>query len=81
MNIDGKEFHIVSVPSPILGAARHRDTVNENYDIIEDDEGNEFSTMVWSSNVGVDWQIDVKPAGNDQNLKKRIDVEYQANDF
>ncbi|MGI2125325.1 hypothetical protein [Shewanella oncorhynchi] len=83
INIDGSEFHITSVPSPVLGADRHRDSVSENYDTVEDDEGNEFSIIVWSSNVGVDWQIDVKVSEgvDEQELKERIDVEYQANDF
>jgi hypothetical protein len=83
INIDGREFHIVSVPSPVLGADRHRDSVSENYDIVEDCDGNEFSVNVWSSNVGVDWQIDVTAADNEKNeeLRERISVEYQANDF
>lgn len=83
INLDGSEFHITSVPSPVLGADRHRDSVSENYDMVEDDEGNEFSILVWSSNVGVDWQIDVNAAKgvDEKDLKERIDVEYQANDF
>ncbi len=81
VNIDKKEFCIVSVPSPVLGADRHRDSVNENSDIVEDDEGNEFSITVLSSNVGVDWQIDVKAKGDEDKFRKRIDVEYKANEF
>jgi len=83
INIDGSEFHITSVPSPVLGADRHKDSVSENYDLVEDDEGNEFSIHVWSSNVGVDWQIDVNVSteGDEEDLKERIEVEYQANDF
>tara|TARA_R110002167_G_scaffold2284_3_gene11692 strand:- start:1501 stop:1812 length:312 start_codon:yes stop_codon:yes gene_type:complete len=83
INLDGNEFHIVSVPSPILGADRHRDSVSENYDSVEDSDGNQYSINVWSSNVGVDWQIDVNTSfgiGEDE-LKSRIDVGYQANDF
>jgi len=81
INIDKKEFYIVSVPSPVLGADRHRDSVNENSDIVEDDEGNEFSITVLSSNVGVDWQIDIQAKGDEEGFRKRIDVEYQANEF
>ena len=83
IKIDGDEFDIVSVPSPILGAYRHRDSVTENFDDIEDKDGNEFSIIVWSSNVGVDWQIDITASDieKEKALKERIDVEYQANDF
>ncbi len=83
INIDGGEFHIVSVPSPILIADRHRDSISENYDKIEDTDGNEFSINVWSSNVGVDWAIDVTAADSEKNeeLRARINVEYQANEF
>ncbi len=81
INIDEKEFYIVSVPSPVLGVDRYKDSVNENSDIVEDDEGNEFSITVLSSNVGVDWQIDVKAEGDEEKFRKRIDVEYQANEF
>ncbi|CAN2040782.1 conserved hypothetical protein [Candidatus Magnetomoraceae bacterium gMMP-15] len=81
ISIDKKEFHIVSVPSPVLSADRHRDSVNENTDIIKDKEGNEFSITVLSSNIGVDWFIEVKTKSDEKELKKRIDVEYQANEF
>jgi len=81
INIDKKEFHIVSVPSPVLSADRHRDSVNENSDFIEDEEGNEFSITVLSSNVGVDWTIEVKTKSDEKELRKRIVVEYQANEF
>ncbi|ETR68472.1 MAG: hypothetical protein OMM_10496 [Candidatus Magnetoglobus multicellularis str. Araruama] len=81
INIDKKEFHIVSVPSPVLSADRHRDSVNENSDFIEDEEGNEFSITVLSSNVGVDWTIEVKTKSDEKELRKRIGVEYQANEF
>lgn len=83
INLDNKEFHIVSVPSPVLGADRHRDSVTENDEEVEDDDGNEFAITVWSSNVGVDWRIDVtaKDKASEAALKRRINVEYQANDF
>ena len=79
--IDKKEFNIVSVPSPVLSADRHRDSVTENSDIVEDEEGNEFSITVLSSNVGVDWIIEVETKSDEEELRKRIDVEYQANEF
>lgn len=55
--------------------------MNENSDIVEDDKGNEFSITVLSSNVGVDWQIDVQAKGDEEDFRKSIDVEYQANEF
>ena len=81
INIDKKEFHIVSVPSPILGADRHRDSVNDNFDTVEDGEGNEFTITVWSSNVGVDWKVDIEANEGEEEFKQRIDVEYKANEF
>ncbi|MBF0451807.1 MAG: hypothetical protein HQK75_13975 [Candidatus Magnetomorum sp.] len=81
INIDKKEFHIVSVPSPVLGADRHRDSVNENSDFVEDEEGNAFSVTVLSSNVGVDWTIEVETKSDEEEFRKRISVEYQANEF
>lgn len=81
--LDGQEFHITSVPSPVLYADRYRDSMTENYDVVEDADGNEFDINVWSSNVGVDWQIEVKPSEyvDERKLKQRIAVEYHANDF
>ena len=83
VKIDGDEFDIVSVPSPILGADRHRASVTENFDHIEDKEGNQFSIIVWSSNVGVNWKISITASDieKEKALKERIDVKYQANDF
>ncbi|EOV3406626.1 hypothetical protein ACONJS_004551 [Vibrio parahaemolyticus] len=82
VTIDGEEISTIGVPSPIL-ADKHRDSVNENYDDFEDSEGNQYEVMVWSSNVGVDWEVTVKAAqGIDENiLEERVEVEYQANDF
>ena len=79
--LDNKEVHVVSVPSPNIFADRHRDSVSENHDEFEDSDGNEFSISVWSSNVGVDWQLDITSTNNKENLKDRIGVEYRPNDF
>ncbi|MGF1685016.1 hypothetical protein [Photobacterium minamisatsumaniensis] len=74
-----EELTVVSVPSPNFVADRYRDSVSENYDSFEDDEGNEFSITVWSSNVGVDWTVEVTTE-NDM-LEEQIRVEYHANEF
>ena len=76
---DSTEVTVVSVPSPNYTADRYRDSVSENGDIVEDEEGNEFNISVWSSNVGVDWTVEVKT--NDDSIKESIKVEYQANEF
>ena len=79
--IDNQEIYVVSVPSPNIFADRHRDSISENHDEFEDPDGNEFSISVWSSNVGVDWQLDITSTNNKNNLKERIGVEYRPNDF
>ena len=83
--LDDKEIHVVSVPSPNVFADRHRDSISENHDEFEDTDGNGFSISVWSSNVGVDWQLDVTSTSTSNNskdhLKNRIGVEYRPNDF
>lgn len=82
VTIDGEEISTIGVPSPIL-ADKHRDSVNENYDDFDDDQGNQYSVTVWSSNVGVDWEVTVTvAAGADESaVEERVEVEYQANDF
>lgn len=79
--LDNQEIHVVSVPSPNIFADRHRDSISENHDKFEDSDGNEFSISVWSSNVGVDWQLEITSVKNKENLKERIGVEYRPNDF
>ncbi len=79
---DGKEIHIASVPSFVLGADRYRDSVSENDDEFQDDEGNEFSISIWSSNVGVDWKLNLSAKnGDDGALASRIKMDYQRNDY
>lgn len=74
-----KELGVISVPSPNYTADRYRDSVSGNHDVFEDDEGNEFNIDVWSSNVGVDWEISVKT--DNENLANEVKVEYYANEF
>lgn len=80
IKLDNNELATVGVPSPIF-ADRHRDSVNENDDEFEDEEGNRYRVMVYSSNVGVDWEVTIDAMGDETELKKRVAVEYQANDF
>lgn len=78
---DGRELHVVSVPSPNLYAQRRSDSVSENDDTFEDDKRNAFTMNVWSSREGVDWQLAIETAENGDNLLQRISVEYRANAF
>lgn len=79
---DGKEFHISSVPSFVLGTDRYHDSVYENGEEFEDDEGNKYEIKICSSNVGVDWELILSAKnGNDESLEKRIITEYQSNDY
>lgn len=80
ISIDGEEVATVGVPSPIF-ADKHRDTVNQNYDDFEDGEGNQYSVFISSSNVGVDWEVKVNTCANDEDVKTRLEIEYQANDY
>ncbi|MBF4258568.1 hypothetical protein [Vibrio anguillarum] len=75
----GVELSVISVPSPNFIADRYRDSVSENYDSFEDDDGNDYSINVCSSNVGVDWTLEVST--DDPKLESVIKVEYHANEF
>ncbi|MGR6838000.1 hypothetical protein ACU5DF_02410 [Aliivibrio wodanis] len=74
-----EELTVISVPSPNFIADRYRDSVSENHDSFEDDNGNEFDISICSSNVGVDWSIQVTTTND--NLEDEIKVEYHANEF
>ncbi|HGL3854413.1 TPA: hypothetical protein ACKE3U_003739 [Klebsiella aerogenes] len=77
--IDGEEFSSVSVPSPNY-ADKYSDSVVENDDDFEDDEGNSYSVSVYSSNVGVDWSIEVTSEKSDE-LRDRVYAEYIPNEY
>lgn len=77
--VNDKELDVVSVPSPNLGADRYRDSTVDNYEIITDDKDNVFKVLAQSSNVGVDWTIEVST--NDPELESNVRVEYLANEF
>ncbi|MFA0492024.1 hypothetical protein AB4563_24050 [Vibrio splendidus] len=80
ITFDGEEVAMVSVPSPIF-ADRHRDSVNQNFDQFEDDNGNDYDVLVSSSNIGVDWTITVSNSKGESDLENRIVVEYLPNDY
>ena len=80
ISLDGQELATVGVPSPRY-EDRYSDSVVENDDEFDDEEGNRYSVNVYSSNVGVDWVVSVSNEGNDADIKKRIKVEYQANEY
>ncbi|WP_057621868.1 hypothetical protein [Vibrio crassostreae] len=80
IKFDDNEIGMVSVPSPIF-ADRHRDSINQNFDDFEDKFGNQYSILVTSSNVGVDWTVTVKNNDDESDLEEKLEVEYIANDF
>ena len=79
INLDGEELYIVSVPSMIWGTERYRDSIVDNFEQLDDENGNVFNVSVYSSKVGVDWEIDV--ITEDETLEDRISVEYHANEY
>lgn len=80
ITVDGQELGTVSVPSPAY-EDRYSDSIVENDDAFEDDEGNQYDVSIYSSNVGVEWVITVSNERNDSDIKDRIKVEYQANEY
>lgn len=77
--LDDEEIASVSVPSPNY-ADKYSESVVENDDEVEDDEGNTYSISVYSSNVGVDWTVDVSTE-NPSDLRDRVHVEYVSNEY
>lgn len=79
---DGNEIHIVSVPSFVFGSDRYRDSVSQNDDEFEDDEGNGYSIGIVSSNVGVDCELTISAKnGSDKDLARRIEMIFQGNEY
>lgn len=77
---DGKEIFIAGVPSPVPFPNRYRESVSENDEIFEDEEGNEIAITVQSSSVGVDWRIDVNQSEGAKSLNGRLDARFQPNE-
>lgn len=80
ISVDGEELATVSVPSPAY-EDRYSDSVVENGDAFDDEEGNHYDVSIFSSNVGVDWVVSVSTDNSDSNIQDRIQVEYQANEY
>lgn len=76
---DNQELAVVSVPSFNLLADRYRDSVIENDDSFEDDEGNEYMINIYSSNTGIDWNLEI--GSQNEEILNHIKVEYQPNDY
>ncbi|CAM3918564.1 hypothetical protein VA7868_00904 [Vibrio aerogenes CECT 7868] len=77
---NGKEIATVSIPSPVF-TGRIQEITNQNSDSIEDHDGNRYSVQVSSTPSGVDWEMTVTAAGDENQLKCEIAVEYQPNDY
>lgn len=80
---NGKEIYIASVPSFNLIAERHRDNGADNCETFKDTDGNEFSISIWSTNVGVDWELEVnaKETGGNEKILASLEVRYEHNEY
>ncbi len=83
LTLDGEELHMLGVPSPMERAESHAESVSENYDELEDADGNSYTVNVCSSDQGVDWIVEVQTehAEQDALLKPRVNVQYCNNDL
>ncbi len=77
------ELHIASVPSFNLMAEKHRDSMVENTEEFIDKNGNEYVINIYSSNVGVDWDLEVYPKDDKDRLAlvRKIRIEYESNPY
>ena len=76
--LDDKLIHIASIPSPYLLADRSSDSVVENVDEFEDENGNEFVIAIYSSLAGIEWQLEEYP--DDAGLLMRLHYEVRLNE-
>ncbi len=81
--LEDAELYIASVPSFNLMAEKHRDSVVENTEEFMDKDENEYVINIWSSNVGVDWDLEIYPKDEKARfaLLKRIRIEYESNPY
>lgn len=77
---DGEEIFLAAVPSPVPFSDRYRDSVTRSDEVFEDEDGNEIAVDVASSNVGVDWFIQVRQKEGADSLKGRLDVRFRPNE-
>ncbi|CAN2049205.1 conserved hypothetical protein [Candidatus Magnetomoraceae bacterium gMMP-13] len=76
---DDKLLHIASIPSPNLLADNFSQSVVENNEDFNDDNGNEFTIDILSSKVGVDWNLTSYP--DDENIIKNIQYKVKLNEY
>jgi hypothetical protein len=50
-------LHIASIPSPNLLGDRTRDTIIDNIDEFQDSTENEYTIIIYSSSVGIEWVV------------------------
>ncbi|MCD6186230.1 MAG: hypothetical protein J7K84_10700 [Deltaproteobacteria bacterium] len=74
-----KLLHIASIPSPNLLGDNYRQSLVENDEYFSDEDGNEFTIDILSSNVGVDWHLTFYP--DDENIIKSIRYKVKQNEF
>ena len=71
---DDTLIHIASIPSPNLLADRSSDSVVENVDEFEDENGNAFVIVINSSITGIDWSLEQYPDDTDRLMRLHCDV-------
>ncbi len=77
--LDDALIHIASIPSPNLLADRSSDSVVENVDQFEDDNGNDFVIAIYSSMTGIEWHLEDYPDDMDLLMRLRYDVRLNEN--
>lgn len=76
--LDDRLLHIASIPSPYLLADRSTESVVENVDEFEDENGHEFVIAIYSSIAGIIWHLAEYP--NDTDLLMRLRYEVRLNE-
>lgn len=76
--LDDTLVHIASIPSPNLLADRSSESVIENSDEFEDDNGNEFVIVIFSSLTGIEWRLEQYP--DDTDLLMRLSYDVRLNE-
>jgi hypothetical protein len=81
--LDESEIHIASVPSFNLMAEKYRDSMVDNMEEFVDKDGNEYVINICSSNVGVDWDLEIYPKNEEDRsaLVEKIRIEYESNQY
>jgi len=67
-------LHIASIPAPNLLGDRTRDTMIDNIDEFQDSAGNQYTIIIYSSSVGIEWYLDRYPDNEAVLMTLRYEV-------